>query len=195
MASVTFADAKAANEYLTYVKRRNVYILGKPIDASWSERQFHFPAYMSAQLSHGASRNLVIRGVHPDLSEDRIRADLDHIHNLIIINITYSGGNAYISTNSVQKASFARTCMRSRVPYNSLRIEYYPDECAEPLPKVQTVSRREVPQPVTRLNPMANRFEMLSFDQPEDDSDEQEELTSCISVAGEASWTTPSIAV
>lgn len=30
-ASVTFVDAKAANEYLMYAKRRNVYVLGKPV--------------------------------------------------------------------------------------------------------------------------------------------------------------------
>ena len=30
-ASITFADAKAAHEYLAYAKRWNVYVLGKPV--------------------------------------------------------------------------------------------------------------------------------------------------------------------
>lgn len=150
---------------------------------------------MAGQLSNGASRNLVIRGVHPNLTETRIRDDMEHIHNLFIVSITYGGGNAYISTNSVQKASFARTCMKSRIPYNSMKIEYYPDECREPLPQIPTYSRNKVPQPAKKLNPMANRFQMLSFDGTEDDSDGQEELTSCTSIAGGASWATAGVAV
>ena len=149
---------------------------------------------MPAQLSKGASRNLVIRGVHPNLTESRIRDDMEHIHNLIIISIIYGGGNAYISTNSVQKATFARTCMKSRVPYNSMRIEYYPDECSQPLPKIPIYPRKETPQKTKALNPMANRFQMLSCDETEDESDGQDELTSCTSVRGRNSWATASVA-
>ena len=118
---------------------------------------------------------------------------MEHIHNLIIISITYSEGNAYISTNSVQKATFARTCMKSRIPYNSMRIEYYPDECGEPLPKTTTYPPKEAPQQAKKLNPMANRFQMLSCDETEDESDGQDELTSCTSVRGGNSWDAASV--
>jgi hypothetical protein len=151
---------------------------------------------MAAQLANGASRNLVIRNVHPNLTEARIREDMEHVHNLVIISVTYTHGNAYISTNSVQKASFARNCMKSRIPYNSMRIEYAPDECAEPLPKIVPIPRREAPQPVKKLNPAANRFQMLNLDSADDDSDDnEEELTSCTSVAGGVSWANTGIAV
>ncbi|KMU90005.1 hypothetical protein CIHG_07688 [Coccidioides immitis H538.4] len=144
-----------------------------------------------ALVSNGASRNILIRGIHPNLTESQIREDMEHIHNLVIISVTFTQGNAYISTNSVQKASYARNCMRSRMPYKVMRIEYYPDECAEPLPRIQHMLRRETPRPAKKLNPMANRFEMLHLDDSDADSDGTEELTSCASVTGGVNWANP----
>lgn len=64
----------------------------------------------------------------------------------------------------------------SRLPYKGMKIEYYPDECAEPLPKIQHVAReRQQPPPDKKLNPAANRFQMLNLDGAEDSSDDEDE--------------------
>jgi hypothetical protein len=48
-------------------------------------------------------------------SEENIREDLDHIHNCVVVKVTFSGGNCYISLNSVHNAIYARNCMMSRL--------------------------------------------------------------------------------
>lgn len=62
----------------------------------------------------GATRNLVIRKCSPMHTEEAIRDDLEHIHNLVVVRVSFDGQNTYISTNSVHNAIFARTCMMSR---------------------------------------------------------------------------------
>ncbi|OJD17034.1 hypothetical protein AJ78_02829 [Emergomyces pasteurianus Ep9510] len=194
-ASVSFADGKAAQEFLAFAKRQDLYILDKLIEVTWSERQFYLPGLVAGKLANGASRNLVIRSVHPNLTESRIRDDLEHIHNLVVIDITFDKGNAYVSTNSVHNALFARTCMMSRLAYKGMKIEYYPDECAGPLPKVQYAPKKVAPSPpAKKAAPMANRFQMLNMDGA-DDSEEEDELTSSASLTGNMSWATSSIAV
>ncbi|WEW59090.1 hypothetical protein PRK78_004559 [Emydomyces testavorans] len=195
MASISFAESKAAQEFMAYAKRQLFCILDKPIEVSWSDRPFILSNYIASQISNGASRNILIRGVHLKLTEAQIREDMEHIHNLVIISVTFAQGNAYISTNSVQKASYARNCMRSRMPYKLMRLGYYPDECAEPLPKIQHIPKKEIPQPLRKLNPMANRFEMLHLDESVDDSDGSEDLTSSTSVAGGVNWASAPFAV
>jgi hypothetical protein len=78
-----------------------------------------------------ASRNLVIYDINqrPAITEDMIRHDLYHIHNMVVIYVQFSEGNAYLSTNSVSNALYARTCMLSRTLYRGLEISFYPDEC------------------------------------------------------------------
>ena len=132
--------------------------------------------------------------MNPNLTEARIREDLEHIHNLVVISVAFDKGNAFISTNSVHNALFARSCMMSRLTYKGMRIDYYPDECAGPLPKIQYVPKREVPPPVKKLDPTVNRFQMLNLVGAEDDSDE-DEMTSCTSLGGGISWADTSIAV
>ncbi|KKZ63302.1 hypothetical protein EMCG_00285 [[Emmonsia] crescens] len=194
-ASVSFAEGKAAQEFLTFAKRQDLYILDKLIEVTWSERQFYLPGLVAGKLANGASRNLVIRSVHPNLTESKIRDDLEHIHNLVVIDITFDKGNAYVSTNSVHNALFARTCMMSRLAYKGMKIEYYPDECAGPLPRVQNVPKKVVPPPpVKKAAPMANRFQMLNIDGA-DDSEEEDELTSGASLGGNINWANSSIAV
>lgn len=162
---------------------------------TWSERQFYLPGLVAGKLANGASRNLVIRSVHPNLTESKIRDDLEHIHNLVVIDITFDKGNAYVSTNSVHNALFARTCMMSRLAYKGMKIEYYPDECAGPLPRVQNVPKKVAPPPpVKKVAPMANRFQMLNIDGA-DDSEEEDELTSGASLGGNISWANSRIAV
>ena len=48
-------------------------------------------------------------------SEENIREDLDHIHNCVVVKVTFGGGHCYISLNSVHNAIYARNCMMSRL--------------------------------------------------------------------------------
>jgi hypothetical protein len=67
-----------------------------------------------------------------------IKDHLDHIHNLVVVDIVFRNGDAYVSTNSIHNALFARTCMMSRTLYKGLRIEHFADECAGPLRHVKS---------------------------------------------------------
>lgn len=148
------------------------------IEFSWNDRQFILPGHVANKIGIGATRNLIIRGVHPNITEDRLREDLDHIHNLIVISISFQNGDAHLSLNSIHNSLFARTCMMSRAIYKGMRIEWYPDECAQPLPRMQYLPKKEsATQPTKKVNPMVNRFQMLNMDGTEngdeDSSDEE----------------------
>lgn len=148
------------------------------IEFSWNDRQFILPGHVANKIGIGATRNLIIRGVHPNITEDRLREDLDHIHNLIVINISFQNGDAHLSLNSIHNSLFARTCMMSRAAYKGMRIEWYPDECAQPLPRMQYAPKKDnAAQPAKKVNPMVNRFQMLNMDGTEngdeDSSDEE----------------------
>ncbi|KAK2879319.1 hypothetical protein FQN49_000982 [Arthroderma sp. PD_2] len=195
MASVSFAEPKAAQEFYTYAKRCSLCILDRPVDISWGERQYSLSTYLSSQMANGASRNLIIRGVHPNITESMIREDMRHIHNLIIVSLTFNHGNVYISTNSVQKASFARNCMMSRMPYRIMRIEYCPDECADPLPKIKEMPVKGPSRPAKTLNPMANRFQMLHLDESEEESDDGDDIDSNAPLGSGIDWRNNTIAV
>lgn len=120
------------------------------------------------------SRNLVIRGTSSKrLSEGTIRDDMEHIHNLVIIDVVVRGLDVYVATNSVRSCMFARTCMMSRLPYKGLCIEWYDDECAGPLPfeirRSKFTSKPKQPLSSTKRmplkrEPLVNRFNLLSFD-------------------------------
>lgn len=107
------------------------------IEVRWADRQFQLPGHIANKISTGATRNLLIRGGASKLTEEQIKDDMEHIHNLIIVDVSMKSGDVYVSTNSIHNALFARTCMMSRQPYKGLRIEWYTDECAGPLPKPQ----------------------------------------------------------
>lgn len=142
------------------------------VEFAWNDRQFLLPGHVANKIAIGATRNLIIRSVHPNITEQRLREDLDHIHNLIVISIFYSKGDAYISLNSVHNGLFARSCMMSRATYKGMKIEWYPDECALPLPKQQWVPRKEnIAQPAKKPGTPMNRFQMLNMDGTEDGSD------------------------
>lgn len=66
---------------------------------------------MANKIGIGATRNLVIRNASSRHTEEAIRNDLEHIHNLVVIGVTFRGQNVHINTNSVHNAMFARTCM------------------------------------------------------------------------------------
>ena len=132
----------------------------------------------------------MIRNIQPSITEDRLREDLDHIHNLIIIDITFRHGDAYLELNSIHNALFARTCMMSRAMYKGMRIEWYPDECAQPLPKPLSAAKKEnsAPAPPKKANVMMNRFQMLNLDGGGTDdgsSSEEDNDTSILSEVSE----------
>jgi hypothetical protein len=128
----------------------------------------------------GATRNIVIRnGATKNMTEHGIREDLEHIHNLVVIFVKIDRGDIFISTNSVHNALFARTCMMSRSLYKGLKIEWYPDECAVPLPRLS--EKLNIPQPQQKTKEKSNRqvstsnlFSLLDLDETEqsDESDD-----------------------
>lgn len=85
-----------------------------------------------------------MRGVAARVTEEQIRDHLDHIHNLVVVDIYFKNGDAYISINSIHNALFARTCMMSRTIYKGTRIEWALDECAAPLPQTSMRTRPPV---------------------------------------------------
>lgn len=70
--------------------------------------------HIARKIKLGASRNLVIRRCNPNIAEEEIRDDLEHIHNLVVVKIDFIRDNCFIRTNSIACATFARTCMMSR---------------------------------------------------------------------------------
>lgn len=155
----------------------------------WNDRQFVLPGHVANKIGIGATRNLVIRAVHPNITEQRLREDLDHIHNLIIISLYFRNGDAYLSLNSIHNSLFARTCMMSRAMYKGMRIEWYPDECAQPLLKAPFLPRKETPQKSgKKSNPISNRFQMLNMDGTEDGTDEASDEDAVDVPAGLASF-------
>ena len=138
---------------------------------------------LTSDIRLGATRNVIVRGIHPTITEERIRNHLDHIHNIVVISVSFKDGDAYISLNSINISLFARTCMMSRVAYKGMKIEWYPDECSEPLPKTQHAAKKEnvaAPQPKKRT-PATNRFHILNLDGAEDDSEETDDEPTLLS--------------
>lgn len=146
--TATVSFVSGAEAFLNYAKRQDIYIRTKYIGVQWNDRQFHMPNHVANKIAAGASRNIVVRGgAHRGMNEQGIRDDLEHIHNLVVISVKVNNksGDIFISTNSVHNALFARTCMMSRALYKGLKIEYYPDECNVPVPKLPPP--RDPPRP------------------------------------------------
>ncbi|EME77408.1 uncharacterized protein MYCFIDRAFT_191519 [Pseudocercospora fijiensis CIRAD86] len=151
-ATVTFADGAA--DFLAWVKRNDVYLHSKRIDFKWADRQYHLNNHIQDKLASGASRNILIRSAgEKGFTEAQIRADMEHIHNLVIIDIAFRAGNAYVSTNSVHNALFARTCMMSRTAYRGCKVEFFPDECDVPLPARATIAKSLTQAPIAKKTP------------------------------------------
>ena len=171
------------------------------MEALWSDRQFYLPPYVKSKIYGGATRNIAIYNVHPSITESLIRNDLDHIHNLVVVSVKFKDGNAYISTNSIHNALFARSCMMSRFTYKGMRISFYPDECAEPLPRVPAPAsvKTENQAPPKKRHSHPNRFQLLSLDGTEDETDEFEEehgvINGKLSLNGGISWTDNRVSV
>lgn len=155
------------------------------LEFSWSERQYNLPGHVANKIGIGATRNVIIRGIHPGITEECLKAHLDHIHNIVVISVSFENGNAYISLNSINNSLFARTCMMSRATYKGMKIEWYPDECSQPLPKMPYTPKKEnlaPPQPKKSASTL-NRFQMLNMDNDgtEDGSEETDEEPTVLS--------------
>ncbi|GLA68968.1 hypothetical protein AtubIFM55763_007172 [Aspergillus tubingensis] len=168
MASVSFVEEAAAREFFRTAKTYGLIVAGKRVEVGWNDRQFYLPPYVRAKIDNGASRNLVVYNVQPNVTEWVIRKDLDHIHNLIVISVQFKNGNAYISTNSVHNALFARSCMMSRFTYKGMKIGFYPDEC---LGTPGKYPKKEPQAPAKKTGSVPNRFQLLSLDGADDEDD------------------------
>jgi len=143
------------------------------IDVRWAERQFRMNGHVADKVATGSSRNLLIHNaVDRGHTEQSIREDMEHIHNLVVIDVTFRQNNALVCTNSVHNALYARTCMMSRSAYRGCKIEFVRDECDVPLPQ-----RKITPVAITasarKPAPMKNRFDLLNIDGTEDGSDDE----------------------
>ncbi|KAF3031671.1 hypothetical protein E8E12_001339 [Didymella heteroderae] len=159
--SATVSFVEGAADFLTYVKRNDIYLHAKRLEFRWADRQFHVPPHISNKIAGGATRNLILRRVAGRVLEEQIREHLDHIHNLVVVDIHFQNGDVHISTNSIHNALFARTCMMSRTVYKGTRIDWGPDECAAALP--QSIMRSR--PPVMRIHSvpfsMMNTYALL----------------------------------
>ena len=133
------------------------------------------PAHIGNRISQfGATRNLVIRHIQPDMTSQSIRDDLDHIHNLEVVEINIIYDEAYVSLNSVQFAFTARSCMQSRLKYKNCKIEFYPDECDQPLPQIPYKPTKKLDPPKEKASHVGlNRFHILAGDEFEDDDESE----------------------
>ncbi|MCJ1324838.1 hypothetical protein MMC10_001500 [Thelotrema lepadinum] len=179
---VSFVDPAAAVSFLKYAQYEVIRLHGQKIDVSLASRPYRASSNVMRQIEvSGATRNLVICQIGQDLNEEGIREQLDHIHNLHVIEVTFSDGAAIISLNAVGVALYARTCLRSRATYKKCKIDFYPDGCAQPLPtqyiKASTSAVERPPLKTTqslssRFHSLENRFQLLEMEDTENDSEE-----------------------
>lgn len=142
---------------------------------------------MLNKLGQGITRNMVIRSALNRVTEDEVREHLEHIHNLSICYIFFKGYDLYISTSSLIGTNLARICLLSRKTYKNMKIDYFPDECAIPLPEVELRPRYSTQAVVTRpISPRkavtttsnVNRFNLLSLEESSSDTDILAEMDS-----------------
>ncbi|EMC92764.1 hypothetical protein BAUCODRAFT_77457 [Baudoinia panamericana UAMH 10762] len=171
-ATITFWDGAA--EFLAWAKRNDIYLHSKRVEVEWAARQYRIKGHISNKILGGSTRNILIRNaVSNGITEEQIRAEMDHIHNLIIIGVTFNSGDAYVYTNSVHNALFARTCMMSRTAYKGCKVEFFRDECDVPLPVPVLKGKAPLPGPVKKQHTMTNRFDLLNIEGDENGSDEE----------------------
>ena len=118
---------------------------------------------IARRIQHGATRNLVVRFVKPTITAKSILEDLEHIHLLEVVDVTLKDGHAFISTNGINWAVTAKTCMCSRLKYRGQRIEFFPDECEQPLPSIVKKQQQKRESSVNRPASIShlNRFALL----------------------------------
>ncbi|KAI9686951.1 MAG: hypothetical protein M1822_002704 [Bathelium mastoideum] len=117
-------------EFFTFITQNDVYLHNEKVKIRWDDRDYRPSNHVLRKVEYGASRNFIIRDGAPRLTEQMIRDDTEHIHGLVIVDVTFKDNDVYVSTNSVHHADYAKTCMTSRLSYKRLKMEWYPDECA-----------------------------------------------------------------
>ncbi|KAG9255193.1 uncharacterized protein F5Z01DRAFT_673149 [Emericellopsis atlantica] len=161
-ATVSFCVGSDAADFYRFVCKNDLYIKQKRVEVSWNLRQYHLSGIVAWRVKNGGTRNLVIRAYRHEKSEKAIRDDLDHIHNLVVIKVEFNNGDCYISTNSISAASFAKTCMMSRLKYKGSRIDFAADECAQPLESIPCpIASRPDGAKDFQANANVNRFALL----------------------------------
>ncbi|CAJ2506055.1 Uu.00g001850.m01.CDS01 [Anthostomella pinea] len=176
MCLVSFLHEEDAVRFYDHARKNDIYINNKRVFIRWADRHFHLAGHVASKIGTGATRNMIIRRCDPKHTEDTIRDDLEHIHNLVVIKVEFIGGSCYIKTNSVHNAMFARTCMMSRATYKGSKIEWDVDECEQPIEVIQKMPPQPVPQraPPNKAAPgFRNRFDMLRLD--DEDNDETDD--------------------
>ncbi|KAI1433944.1 hypothetical protein GGR50DRAFT_665289 [Xylaria sp. CBS 124048] len=177
IASVSFLQEEDAVRFYEHARKHDIYIRNKRIFIKWADRHFILPVHVANKVATGATRNLIIRRCAAHHTEDSVRDDLEHIHNLTVIKVEFVGGSCYIKTNSVHNAMFARTCMMSRAKYKGSKIEWDIDECDQPIETTVKTSAKPPPQQgppaKTSLAGTRNRFDMLRVD--DDDNNESDD--------------------
>ncbi|KAL2146047.1 hypothetical protein VTI28DRAFT_5386 [Corynascus sepedonium] len=170
-ATVSFLNSEDAKKFYDHVRRHDLYIRNKRVEVKWHDRQFVLPGHVANKIGMGASRNLVIQEYDNRHTEEIIREDLDHIHNLVVVKIEFIGGSCYIGLNSVHNAIYARQCMLSRLRYKGKKINFDVDECAQPYPQPALKPRKEAapPKPKKVFAAVPNRFQLLNLDDGDDD--------------------------
>ncbi|KAJ4292157.1 hypothetical protein N0V88_005785 [Collariella sp. IMI 366227] len=168
-ATISFLNSADARKFFDHVRRHDLYIKNKRVEVKWHDRQFVLPGHVANKMAMGASRNLVIKGYDNRHTEEIIREDLDHIHNLVVVKVEFTGGNCHIGLNSVHNAIYARQCMLSRLRYKGKKITYEVDECAQPYPPPASKLRKEVPPPKKGFAAVPNRFHLLDIDGSEEE--------------------------
>ncbi|KAG6016748.1 hypothetical protein E4U43_003182 [Claviceps pusilla] len=164
--ALSFLHSRDAHAFYDYAQKNGLNINGTGVEVRWNDRQFVLAGHIAHKIGLGACRNLVVRHCNPNQKEQDIIDDLEHIHNLTVISVEFTGGHCFISTNSVNAAMFARTCMMSRFKYKGSRIEWGVDECAQPLHKLPTARPRHAEIKSNRAQSSGtNRFELLCLEE------------------------------
>ncbi|KAI1132940.1 hypothetical protein F5Y10DRAFT_229759 [Nemania abortiva] len=191
-ASVSFVREDDATRFYEHARKNDIYIKNKRVFIKWADRHFILPGHVANKIAAGATRNLIIRRCGAHHTEDSVREDLEHIHNLIVVKVEFVGGSCYIKTNSVHNAMFARTCMMSRATYKGSKIEWDIDECDQPFEVVQKASTKPLPHrgpsAKSTVAGTRNRFDMLRIDdddnnESDDKFDTSSEMPSTVDVA------------
>jgi hypothetical protein len=85
--------------------------------------------------------------------------------------------------------------MMSRTTYKQMRVDWYPDECAAPLPKSAPKAYAPVHEVPSKVVPLTNRYMVLNDDDDETRADSDKESESYITGGiGVTNWADAAVA-
>ena len=97
-------EGEDARAFLEHGCRSSVAIHGKILSFKWAKVQDFVPSQVAKGLRNGATRNLVLRRAPGTITEEKIKADLEHIDRLDVVEMKREGGDVYLSLNRVSVA-------------------------------------------------------------------------------------------